>query len=135
MGVAFYPTFEDGNPDGLAEIAGKPLARAADVLAKVAKRWNVPDLYHFYSMDRHQMIVELLDGDPDDPASYDESKLLPEHWHEPTAGLATVRALLEYVRHDGSSIDDLVREDLETFERLLQSAIDRGTRWHLTIYS
>jgi len=81
------------------------------------------------------MIIELLDGDPDDPKTYDETKLPPVAWHDPTAGLTTVRALLEYIRHDGTGIDNLddLREDLEAFERLLERAAERGTRWHLSI--
>lgn len=135
MGVEFFPVFEDGNSDGTDEILGKPLARAADELSQVAERFKVPDLYYFISMDRDQMIYELLDEDPDNPESFDESKLPPVVWHEAAAGLVTVRALLEYLRHDGGGITDLegVREDLETFERLLEKAAERGTRWHLSI--
>ena len=81
------------------------------------------------------MIAELLDGDPDEPATYDEAKIPNEHWFEPSEGLRTVRALLDYLRKDGAMADGVndIRQDLEAFERYLISAAQRGVRWHLVI--
>lgn len=133
MGVEFFPTFEDGKS---VDMSGKALARAADVFDSVAKRFKVPNLYDFFSMGQDQMIAELLDGNPDDPTSYDASKLPPEHWHDAKDGLRTISALLEYMRIDGSGIDDrdAVLADLEAFRENLAHAVERGVRWHLSIY-
>jgi hypothetical protein len=114
MGVAFYPTFEDEKNERLDDIDGKRLARAADVLTKIASLARVPSLYDFYSMTRVQMIGNFLDGDPEDPSTYDESKLPEEHWHLASAGLQTVRALLDDLTMELSAMKDIagIREDL-----------------------
>src|SRR5688572_10830107 len=98
MGVAFYPVFEDGSGGWTDDINGKCLARAADLFDKRCKKASIPTLYDFFSMSRETMIEELLGGDPDDPSTFDESKLPEEHWHDAAIGLKTVRFLLEFLR-------------------------------------
>jgi hypothetical protein len=135
MGVACYPTFEDENNESRNDIDGKRLARAANALTRIASLARVPGLYDFYSMTRVQMIGDLLDGDPEDPSTYDESKLPEEHWHSASAGLLTVRALLQSLATEAPVMDDIsgVREDLEAFGRHLVLAAARNVRWHLVV--
>lgn len=131
MGVAYYPIFEDGSGGWADDINGKCLARSAQALDQIAKQLGVPGLKHFYSMTREQMICELQDGDPQDPSTYDESRLPQEIWHEASAGLRTVRALLDNLPAicEGTG----TRDDLQAFERYLVDAAGRGVRWHLVI--
>jgi hypothetical protein len=135
MGVAFYPTFEDENNESRNDIDGKRLARAANALAKIASLTRVPGLYDSYSMTRVQMIGDLLDGDPEDPSTYDESKLPEEHWYLASEGLLTVRALLQSLATETPIVEEIsgVREDLEALERHLVLAAARNVRWHLVV--
>jgi hypothetical protein len=133
MGVAIFPVIEDGSGGWTDEINGKCLARAVDVLDKAAKRAKVAKLFDFYSHSREQSIIEHLDGEPEDPATFREDDIVPTTWFPAEVGLVTVRALLGFVRDDGTGVDDLevVREDLEEFERLLVNAERSGKRWYL----
>ncbi len=135
MGVAFYPVFEGGSVRSANDINGKCLARAADLFDKPCQQASLPTLYDFFSMSRDTMIAELLGGDPDDPSTYDESKLPDEHWYAAALGLRTVRFLLEFVITNASRFADYdcVREDLEAFERSLSHAAEQNIRWHLAI--
>jgi hypothetical protein len=131
MGVAYYPVFEDGSGGWADDINGKCLAQSADLLERIAKQVGVPGLNHFYSMTRAQMICDLQDGDPDDPSTYDESRIPQEIWHEASAGLRTVRALLDNLSGDCEGTG--IREDLQAFERYLADAVGRNVRWHLVV--
>jgi hypothetical protein len=137
MGVAFFAVFEDGSGGWCDDINGKCLARAADILDRVAKMHKVPTLYEYFSMTRDQAISELLGGDPDDPTSYAADKVPEETWYDSQEGLRTVRILLDHVRNHELPIEHLkdVIDDLEAFERYLADAASRGIRWHLAIDS
>ena len=52
------------------------------------------------------MIAELLGGDPDNPASYDEAKLPEEQWQDAALGLKSVRFQLEFARSNASLFTD-----------------------------
>lgn len=141
MGTAFFPVFEDAESYFPDDINGKCLARAANLLDKHCKAQAVPTLCDFFSVSRDTMIIEVLDGDPDDPTSYDASQLPEEHWFGTEAGLRTVRLLIDYVRENNSrftefdwiGLPDCVLGDLKAFEKHLTAAAKRGTRWHLVI--
>ena len=56
----------------------------------------------------------------------------PTLWHEPAEGLATVRAILGYMRdHPGAIRGAENREELEGFEQALAAAVAIGVRFHL----
>ena len=135
MGVAFYPIFSDRQAEWPEDINGKFLARAANRLDKAAKKTTAGSIYDFYSMTREQYIAEALDADPDDPMTFDESKVAAVAWHDPTDGLRIIRTMLSHVVDDGRQIEDsdCVREDLEAFERHLEAAASRNAKWHLCI--
>ena len=133
MGVAFYPVFEDGIGDWPDDIDGKALASAADKLDEVARDSGVPTLYDFYSMTREQAITDVLDGDPEDPTTYDESIVPEEKWFDCSDGLRTVRAVLGAAKSSNTKDLDAVVADLDAFERNLVHAAKRQVRWHLVI--
>ena len=135
MGAAFYPVFEDRSDGWPDDVNGKCLSRAADKLDKICRSRKVRTLYDFYSMTRDQAITELLDGDPEDPTSYDNNKLPEEVWYDSHEGLETVRVLLEHVRGNDVNLDDheCVVADLEVLERHLADAVRRNARWHLVV--
>ena len=134
MGVFVYPVIE-GEPASWTafESAGKPLAKVATDLETVAKRHGVQPLYGFYSMSREQAIAEVLGGDPDDPSSYDETKVPTEAWFEAEAGLKTVLWCSQYVEEHRNRFGepDAILNDLREFERILSLAKSLGLRWHL----
>jgi len=133
MGVAIYPVLEDGSGGWTNRINGKCLSHAVKVLDKIAKKRKVPQLFSFYSWSREDAIIEQLGGDPEDPSTFDESKIIPGRWFSATDGLVTIRALLEYMTSDGSGIANpqFVQEDLEELERVLANAAANGVRWYL----
>src|SRR4051812_37791448 len=134
MGVFVYPVIE-GEAANWAQFqsAGKPLAKAALDLEKAAKRHGVQPLYNFYSLSREEAIAEVLGGDPDDPSSFDETKVPTEAWFETDAGLKTVSWCSQYVEEHRSRFGeaDSVLNDLREFERILNKAKSLGLRWHL----
>jgi hypothetical protein len=134
MGVAIYPVLESGEfEDWGAEIDGKRLARASAKLEKIAKKAGVKPLHDFFSMSREQAIAEILDGDPDDPSSYDEAEVPPETWFSADEGLATIAVLLAHVEahpHEYRNASSLLG-DLTVFHRVLEKAAQSEVRWHL----
>ena len=135
MGVAYYPVFEGSDAGWPEDINGKCLSRADKHFEKVCRKNSVSTLLEFFSMSRDQIIAELLNGDPDDPSTYDESNMTPEHWHDPAEGLKTIRVLLDFVKANANQFADAdcVREDLEAFEKALRWAEMNGVRWHLAM--
>jgi len=134
MGVFVYPVIQRPCASWAEfQSAGKALAKAALDLDKAAKRDGVQPLYQFYGMSREQAIAEVLGGDPDDPSSYDETKVPTEVWFEAGAGLKTVSWCIQYVEdHPGKfGNPDSVLNDLRDFERILNQAKSLGLRWHL----
>ena len=134
MGVSVHPVIEREDASWTAfKSAGKPLAKVALDLEKAAKRHGVQPLYHFYSMSREEAIADVLGGDPDDPSSYDETKVPPEAWFEAKAGLKTVSWCSQYVEEHRNRFDepDLVLNDLREFVRILSQAKSLGLQWHL----
>jgi hypothetical protein len=141
MGTAFIPVFEDAESHWPDDLCGKCLAKAANLLDKHCKELSIPTLFDFFSMTRETMITEVLDGDPEDPTTYDEALIPDEKWFDTSDGLATVKPLIDFVRANKSrfakfdplDLPDCVLQDLESFERHLSRAAERGVRWHLLI--
>ena len=141
MGVAYYPVFEDTAVEWPNDINGKCLARASTKLDRVCKRASVPTLCDFFAVSRDEFIAEALGGDPEDPATFDESQVPPERWFGADEGLRSVRLLVGYVRehrHDfaeynPAGLPDCVLGDLEAFEQALAAASANDIRWRLAI--
>ena len=134
MGVMIYPVIENQTADWTQfRTASKPFSKVVLDLEKAVKREGVRSLYDFFSMSREGAIAEVLGGDPDDPSSYEESKLPEETWFDTEAGLQTIACYTRYVEEHRSKLaaPDSVLEDLREFERILSQAKALGLRWHL----
>ena len=134
MGVLVYPVIENQTADWTRfRTASKPLAKVVLDLEKATKRDGVASLYKFFSMSREQAIADILGGEPEDPSSYDESKVPEETWFDVAPGLKTIGCYTRYVEEHRSKFaaPDLVLEDLREFERILSQAKALGLRWHL----
>ncbi len=106
--------------------------KAYSVIDKAAKKGKVRPLFDFYCPTREQSIIEL-DGDPEDPASFDETELPEEFWFNTDEALETVQFYIQHIhsnKKDFNDADDIL-EDLNEFERILSKAKSNKIRWHL----
>jgi hypothetical protein len=109
---------------------GKALARETDRLDSAARRRGVSPPTALLSESQAALLAQLR-ADGFDPA---KMRLPPEQWFAAADGLATVRALAEYV---GANLNDFkqpnpILRDLKAAEALLAAADAAGVRFHFT---
>ncbi|MEO7718701.1 MAG: hypothetical protein ABIY70_21090 [Capsulimonas sp.] len=155
MGVALYVALER-EIDGLDSfMGGKALANAPvddteeSNLADVARNLGVKPLHEFHSADPEQIIGFMFDGDPAD-APENIRRMAPAiEWFPASEGLATARALLDYLQTNpnfiptsekdriryapGWNLQEGVEIDLQDIVRILEQAKAEGVRWYLGI--
>ena len=110
--------------------AGKALARETDKLDSTARRKNVTPLTSLLSESQAALVAQLKE-DGFDPA---KMRLPPERWFPAADGLATVRAVAEYVSanlNDFKQPNPILR-DLKAAETLLAAAASAGVNFHFT---
>lgn len=127
MGTAFYITL-DQEIDGLdhiAEINGKFLSRASELLDLHAGHLGVKPLMSFFSQSPDDL-SEFL------PESDDTAE---ETWFCASEGLKTVRAFEEFIIQNPDLIDRSheVINDLRQFSEILKQADEKGIKWHLSL--
>lgn len=110
---------------------GPALAQNDVALSERAQNLGISELLDFASQDPNELAA-FLSQEGGDPNNFDLPK---EDWFDSGAGLETVRALLEHVRTEPEGLRDppTVAIELEAFARVLETAQERGIRWHLTI--
>ena len=133
MSACFYIVVEGEDPGYDIFVDGHALARHEGELEQVARELDVPPLLDFFSADRNSMAT-LLEQGAGDPA-WDAS--LPEpQWFAAHEGLATVNALLGYLRSHpaafGGSTAGLI-DELQQYLRVLEKTRSRAGRWHLAV--
>lgn len=135
MGSALMIVADSTNPSEQLCADSKWLARAEFELSGIAKRLGVTSLMEFFSADK-DVVRGILDEE-EIQASEILRTLPDEQWFSPSAGLQTVRALIEAVREKPLKTvpTDKVLADLEEFERALASLEMKGHRWHLGVDS
>lgn len=126
MGSALFisPKRKPRNFDPM--IDGKPLAAAEDELNALCAELGVKKLMDFFGMSSRD--IENLTGMPVTPRR-------PAQWFSPTDGLATARALLQYLAANPVKIDrlDHVLADLRDCERVLAHLEEQKIDWHLSV--
>ena len=133
MAQAIVITLEKDLPAAAAyakAATGKALAREADRLDSAARRKGVTQPTGMLSESQADLI-EQLKADGFDPA---KMRLPPEQWFPAAQGLATVRAVAEYVAanlNDFKQPNPILR-DLKAAEALLAAADAAGVRFHFT---
>ena len=136
MAQAIVITLEKDLPDTGAAAAyakaatGKALAREADRIDSTARRKGVAPPTSLLS-ESQAGLIEQLKADGFDPA---KMRLPPEQWFPAAQGLATVRAVAEYVAanlNDFKQPNPILR-DLKAAEALLSAADSAGVRFHFT---
>jgi hypothetical protein len=133
MAASLYIVVEGNDPGFDIFVNGQALARNEDALERLAGRLNVAPLLEFFSADENSMALLLEQG----AGNPEWARHLPKpQWFLPSHGLATVCALLDFLRGSpaalGSETGRVVSE-LREYERVLRKTADRGLRWHVAV--
>ncbi len=128
-----YIVVEGEDPGFDIFVNGRALARNEDGLEKLALRLGVRPLLEFFSADQNSMALLLEEGagDPDWAKT-----LPPPQWFTGVEGLATVQALLGYLRGASGAFGAdtaAVISELEQYETVLKKTSDRELRWQLAV--
>lgn len=114
-----------------AYISGKALSASEKALAGIARQVGVIPLMEFHSVEPEELagMIKESGGDPS------TMNLPPLEWFDARDGLATVRALRDYLTKNPQSLPNTsaAEEDLIACERVLAGAQERGLRWHLAV--
>jgi hypothetical protein len=128
-----YIVVEGEDPGYDIFVNGHALARNEDALEKLALRLGVRPLLEFFSADQNSMALLLEEGAGDPEWA---KTLPPPQWFSPDAGLATVRALLEYLKVDPGTLGsetEAVTNELAEYLRVLEKTVQRNLRWQLAV--
>lgn len=124
MGVAYYISLDREDVDFDPMIDGKRVAKAGDLLNRIAKENYLPEVMHFFGMDGTD--IESLLGESDIPDA--------GGWHDSGKGSEYFARLAELVsrRADASKHKALV-EELQEFSQVLAKAKAAGAQWRLAM--
>jgi len=133
MAASLYIVVEGEDPGFDIFVNGHALARNEDALERLAERLKVSPLLEFFSADENSMALLLEQG----AGNPEWVHHLPEpQWFDPSKGLATVCALLDFLQAApmalGSETASVVSE-LREYEGVLRKTADRGLRWHVAV--
>jgi hypothetical protein len=131
MAASLYIVVEGEDPGFDTFVNGRSLARNEESLERLATALRVKPLLEFFSADENSMALLAEQGS----ANPEWAEHLPApQWFAPTHGLATVRALLEFLAAVPAALGSetvSVRDELREYERVLEKTADRRLRWHL----
>jgi hypothetical protein len=133
MAASLYIVVEGEDPGFDIFVNGHALARNEDALERLADRLRVAPLLEFFSADENSMALLLEQGEEDS----DWSLPLPQpQWYDPSDGLVTVRALIDFLGLTpaflGSETQPIL-VDLCDYEWVLRKTAQRGLRWHVAV--
>jgi hypothetical protein len=131
MAASLYIVVEGEDPGFDTFVNGRSLARNEEVLARLAATLRVTPLLDFFSADQNSMALLLEQG----TGKPEWAQNLPQpQWYMPTDGLATVRALIDFLTETPSAVGSEtlpVLSELREYERVLRKTAGYGLRWHL----
>lgn len=111
-------------------VNGHTLSRYEREMAQVAAECGVKGLMEFFGMSTDDVagLVEDAGGE------LSETEITTDRWFPAADGLATVRALLDYLQEHPKTAGagDLAKE-LETWQDVLSRAAREGVRWRLEV--
>jgi hypothetical protein len=134
MAAAFIITLEKELPEAQTAYAkagnGKSLAREESKLDLAARTKKVPAITALLSESPAKLIAQMK-AEGFDPS---RMRLPPEQWFSAADGLATVRALIEYLNANFNTFKqpNPLLKDLKAVEALLVAADSAGVRFHFT---
>ncbi len=133
MAASLYVVVEGEDPGFDIFVNGHALARNEDALERLCSRLKGSPLLEFFSADENSMAMLLEQG----AGNPEWAEHLPQpQWFEPASGLATVGALLDFLRASPAAVGSetgAVVSELREYERVLQKTAQRGLRWHLAV--
>jgi hypothetical protein len=131
VSVAYY-IVPEREIDGFDHfVNGKALGRANEkALVKLCKQLNVTPLTGFLSQDPDELAEFIEDEGVEVPES-----LPAEEWFDASAGLETVRALLQHLASEPKALknSEAIIEDLRECEAVLARLAKENLRWHLAL--
>ncbi len=133
MAACLYIVVEGEDPGFDIFVNGQALARNEDALERLAERLKVSPLLEFFSADENSMALLLEQG----AGNPEWARHLPQpQWFDPTKGLVTVCALLEFLCGAPAALGSetaAVLSELREYERVLCKTSQRRLRWHLAV--
>ena len=130
MGAGLYIVVNSPEPGFDTFVNGKALARAEGKLTAAAEKLGVIPLMSFFSMSQDDVDAAAEEFGLSEDAVGSAGA---ERWFEPKDGLRTVRALLALLDTEPNSLGPGVLEDLLGFAKVLETATERGLRWHVAV--
>lgn len=133
MAASLYIVVEGEDPQFDIFVNGHGLARNEDALERLAERIGVSPLLEFFSADENSMAL-LLEQGGGNPAWM--CNLPDPQWFDPTRGLTTVCALIEFLGVTPAALGSetgQVLSELREYERVLRKTAQRELRWHLAV--
>jgi hypothetical protein len=131
MAASLYIVVEGEDPGFDTFVNGRSLARNEEALDRLAATLRITPLLDFFSADRNSMALLLEQG----TGKPEWAQNLPQpQWYSPADGLATVRALIDFLTRKPGAIGSEtlpVLSELGEYERVLRKTADYGLRWHL----
>lgn len=131
MAASLYIVVEGEDPGFDTFVNGRSLARNEESLERLATTLRVTPLLEFFSADENSMALLAEQGS----ANPEWAEHLPApQWFSASKGLATVRALLEFLAAVPAALGSetpAVREELKEYERVLEKTARFQLRWHL----
>ena len=133
MAASLYIVVEGDDPGFDIFVNGRALARNEDALDRLARRLKVNPLLEFFSADENSMALLLEQG----AGNPEWANHLPQpQWFKPGLGLATVSALLDFLRTSPTALGSetaAVVSELREYDRVLGKTAEHGLRWHLAV--
>jgi hypothetical protein len=132
MGISYFVTLDDQEPDASTPMDGKALAQHADQLQQICDELGLPALEDFISYSAEEASVMMDDLDEE---GFLELDLPEESWFRAEEGLEVVRALQHYLADQPDIVanPDQVLADLASMEKILLDAQSRGAQWKLQV--
>jgi len=128
---SYYIVLERTIPNFDVYVNGDMLAKESDVLEKLAKKIGVTPLLSFFSVGPGELTS--LVGDEGETIEKLGVKAPIEQWFNAEDGLIAVRRLISHLESVELGRSDQVLSNLKEFEKVLETANERGVRWHLAI--
>lgn len=133
MAASLYIVVEGEDPGFDIFVNGHALARNEDALERLAGRLRVAPLLEFFSADENSMA--LLQDQGSGTSNWPLPLPQPQ-WYNPTDGLLSVRALIDFLAAAPTALGSEtqpVLADLREYERVLFKTAQRGLRWHVAV--
>lgn len=137
MGAALFIVLSKDDPGFDQHVNGKTVAKHYEKLEKLAKRLEVDPLSGFESIDSEEEVsflrAEGFTAEEIEEMFASRGRPTGPDWHGARAGLSVVRTLIAHLTGKGKRTKGAAEivEDLQGFERVLESARKRRLKFHL----